>query len=41
MESHRQEEMMCSTFFILRKFETGDGQMGVARKMGLRLHNSC
>ena len=40
MESHKEEEMTCSTFLILRKSGTGDGQMGVASKMGLNLHSS-
>lgn len=40
MESHRQDEMMCSTFFVLRNSETGDDQIGVAPKTGLSLHSS-
>ena len=39
-ESHREDEMTCSTFLILRNSETGDGQMGVAAKMGLSLQSS-
>ena len=40
MESHREEEMTCSTFLILRNSETDDGQMGVTPKIGLNLHSS-
>ena len=40
MESHREVEMTCSTFLMRRNSETGDGQMGVAPKMGLSLQSS-
>ena len=40
MVSHRQDEIMCSAFRILRKSETGDCQMGVEPKTGLSSHSS-